>query len=175
MLLSTLFSPLTTPLAFDLAAWFAPAGTDGVLNQLTGAGVAGVFVVAWVVLPMTLGLVSRWLIGGTRADSHWTCHESHDVGGVSGVVLRKRFGVLTGRGCRSGLGFPLAAGGGCGRVDVRDAHSQPGLESRRGGGGPTRRRASLVFGIGMANNGAGLALAAGRWLVVRWHCCRWLQ
>ena len=69
VLLSTLLSPVTTPLALGAAALFAPGDTGRALAGLAGPGGAATFLAAWVILPMTLGLVTRWAVGGARADA----------------------------------------------------------------------------------------------------------
>ena len=56
VLLSTLLSPLTTPLAFGAAAVIVPGATGDVLDRLAGTGGAGAFVAA-------CGWSYRWLWG----------------------------------------------------------------------------------------------------------------
>ncbi|MBN9122008.1 MAG: response regulator [Planctomycetes bacterium] len=159
VLLSTLLSPLTTPLAFGAAARFVSGDAGGVLSGLAGAGGAGAFVVAWVVLPTALGLVTRWAVGGTRADAAgpWAkrltavvllvlCYANASVC-LPGVVAEPDWDFLALVAAAAGLmcGGAFAAGFGAARAVRADP----------------ARRAALVFGVGMANNGAGLALAAG--------------
>lgn len=69
VLLSTLLSPLTTPLAFGTAARLVPGDAGSVLDGFTGVGGAGAFVVVWVVLPTALGLAARWVVGGIWSDA----------------------------------------------------------------------------------------------------------
>lgn len=158
VLLSTLLSPLTTPLAFGLAARAVPGDAGGVLGELAGTGGAGVFVAAWVVAPTALGLVARWAVGGVRADAAGAC-----VKRVTSAVLLALcyanastclprvvadpdwdFLALVAVSAGAMCGFAFAAGFGAARAVRADP----------------ARRAALVFGVGMANNGAGLALAA---------------
>lgn len=159
VLLSTLLSPLTTPLAFAIAAQFVPDDAGGVLNGLAGVGGAGVFVVAWVVLPTALGLAARWSVGGARADAAgpWVkqvtavvllvlCYANASAC-LPGVVAEPDWDCLALVTVAAGLMCvtAFAAGFGVARIVGADP----------------ARQASLVFGVGMANNGAGLALAAG--------------
>lgn len=159
VLLSTLLSPLTTPLTFGTAARLVPGDAGGVLDGLAGVGGAGAFVVAWVVLPTALGLTARWLVGGSRADAAgpWIkqvtavvllvlCYANASAC-LPGVVAEPDWDCLALVTVAAGLMCvtAFAAGFGVARVVRADR----------------ARRASLVFGVGMVNNGAGLALAAG--------------
>jgi BASS family bile acid:Na+ symporter len=159
VLLSTLLSPITTPLAFGTAAQFVPDDAGGVLSKLAGAGGAGVFVVAWVVLPTALGLAARWAVGGARADAAgpWVkqmtavvllllCYANASAC-LPGVVAEPDWDCLALVTVAAGLTCVTAFGAGFGVA--RAVRADPA------------RRAALVFGVGMANNGAGLALAAG--------------
>ena len=159
VLLSTLLSPLTTPLALGAAARFVPGDASGVLSDLAGVGGAGAFVVAWVVLPTALGLVTRWAVGGVRADAAGPCLKratavvllvlcyANASACLPGVIAALDWDFLALVAVAAGLmcGAAFAAGFGV----ARSVRADPA------------RRAALVFGIGMANNGAGLALAAG--------------
>lgn len=159
VLLSTLLSPLTTPLALGAAVWSAPDGASGVLTGLAGAGGAATFLAAWVILPMALGLVTRWAVGGARADGAGPrvkvvtsvvllvlCYANASAC-LPGVIAAPDWDFLALVGVAAGLmcGAGFAAGFGA----ARGVRADPA------------RRAALVFGVGMANNGAGLALAAG--------------
>jgi BASS family bile acid:Na+ symporter len=159
VLLSTLLSPLTTPLAFALAAELVPGAAGDVLGRLAGAGGAGTFVALWIVLPMVLGLLTRWVIGGERADAVGPYAKRV----TSGVLL-----VLCYTNASACLPVALsspdwdflalvvvAAGLACAMAFAT------GFGVARTVRADPPRRAALVFGVGMANNGAGLALAAG--------------
>lgn len=159
VLLSTLLSPLTTPLAFDAVARFVPADAGEVLSGLAGLDGAGAFVVAWVVLPTALGLAARWAVGGARADAAgpW-------IKQVTAVVLL----VLCYANASACLPDVVAEPDWDCLALVAVAASSMCVTAFGAGFGVARavradpaRRASLVFGVGMANNGAGLALAAG--------------
>ena len=159
VLLSTLLSPLTTPLAFDTAARFVPGDAGGVLNDLAGVGGAGAFVVAWVVLPTALALATRWAVGGARADAAGPCVKrattvvllvlcyANASACLPSVVAEPDWDCLALVTVAAGLMCVTAFGAGFGVARV--VRADPA------------QRAALVFGVGMANNGAGLALAAG--------------
>jgi BASS family bile acid:Na+ symporter len=159
VLLSTLFSPFTMPLAFGAASRFIPGEAGGLLSGLAGAGGAGIFVVVWVVLPTSLGLMLRGVIGGKRADAAgpWIkrvtalvllvlCYANASAC-LPAVVAAPDWDFLALVAVAAGLmcGMAFATGFGAARAVQADS----------------AQRASLVFGIGMTNNGAGLALAAG--------------
>ena len=159
VLLSTLLSPLTTPLAFGAAGALAPGDAGGVLDRLAGAGGAAAFLAAWVILPMALGLATRWAVGAARADAAGPrakvatsivllvlCYANASAC-LPGVIAAPDWDFLALVGVAAGAtcGVAFAAG----FAAARSVRADPA------------RRAALVFGVGMANNGAGLALAAG--------------
>ncbi len=159
VLLSTLLSPLTTPLAFGAAEALAPGDAGGVLDRLAGAGGAAAFLAAWVILPMALGLATRWAVGAARADAAGPrakvatsivllvlCYANASAC-LPGVIAAPDWDFLALVG--------VAAGATCG------AAFAAGFAAARSVRADPARRAALVFGVGMANNGAGLALAAG--------------
>ncbi|MCE9565184.1 MAG: bile acid:sodium symporter [Planctomycetes bacterium] len=159
VLLSTFLSPLTTPLVLQAAGALAPFDAGGDLAKLADSGGTGTFVTLWVVAPVLLGLLTRVSVGAVRADgvgpalkfaaslvllvlcyaNASTCLPSAMANPDWDFLAL----VVGAAGAMSGAGF--VAGFGAARVVSADA----------------TRRASLVFGVGMANNGAGLALAAG--------------
>lgn len=157
ILLSTLLSPLTTPLAFGAAARFAPDAASGVLGTLAGTGGAGTFVVVWVVLPTALGVLARCAIGGARADA-----AGPDIKRVTTVILLVLCYANASVCLPNVVADPdwdflalvsVAAGLMCASAFAA------GFAAARAVGADPARRAALVFGVGMANNGAGLALA----------------
>jgi BASS family bile acid:Na+ symporter len=159
VLFSTLLSPLTTPLAFSAVAVMVPGEAGEVLSQLAGTGGAGAFVAAWVVLPMGLGLVTRWTIGGARADAL-----GPRVKQMTSALLLVLCYANASACLPTALATPdwdflalvaVAAGLMCGIAFAT------GFGVARTVRADPARRAALVFGVGMANNGAGLALAAG--------------
>ena len=171
VLLSTLLSPLTTPLAFDAAARLIPGDANGALSQLAGAGGAGTFVVTWVVLPTALGLVFRWLVSGARADAAgpW-------VKGITSIVLLALCYANASTCLPDVIANPdwdflalvtVAAGLTCGIAFAT------GFGVARTVRADPSRRAALVFGVGMANNGAGWQrLPRARWSNIPLRFCR---
>jgi BASS family bile acid:Na+ symporter len=159
VLLSTILSPLTTPLAFRAAALVCPTGSDGALPGLEGVGGAGVFLTDWVLVPMALGLAGRWAVGVRRAEA-----VGPPMRVVTSVVLLGLCYTNATACLPLALASPdwdflalvaVAAGLMCA------SSFAAGFASARCVCADPARRAALVFGIGMANNGAGLALAAG--------------
>lgn len=158
VLLSTLLSPITTPLALDAMAVFAP-GAGRTLGELGGAGGAAAFLSVWVILPMVLGLATRWLVGGARADD-----AGAGVKPATAVILLTLC-YANASACLPGVVadpdwdfLALVVVAACAMCAVAFA---AGFGVARTVRADPARRASLVFGVGMANNGAGLALAAG--------------
>jgi BASS family bile acid:Na+ symporter len=112
-----------------------------------------------MVLPTALGLAARWAVGGSRADAAgpWVkratavlllvlCYANASAC-LPGVVAEPGWDCLALVAVVAGLMCATAFAAGFGVA--RTVRADPA------------RRASLVFGVGMANNGAGLALAAG--------------
>jgi BASS family bile acid:Na+ symporter len=158
VLLSTVLSPLTTPLALGTAALVAPGEASSALNGLGGAGGAAVFLANWVILPMALGLLVRWIVGGRRADS---------VGAPVKVMTSLVLLVLCYANASACLPAALATPDWDFLALVLCAAGFMCVIAFAAGFGAARcvradppRRAALVFGVGMANNGAGLAMAA---------------
>ncbi len=159
VLLSTFLSPLTTPLVLHAAGALAPLDAGSDLTRLAGSGGTGTFVTLWVVIPVLLGLLARVFMGSVRADAAGPilkltasvvllvlCYSNASTclpEAIANPDWDFLLLVIGAAGAMSSAGF--AAGFGVAKVVNAD---------------PTRR-ASLVFGVGMANNGAGLALAAG--------------
>jgi BASS family bile acid:Na+ symporter len=159
VLLSTLLSPISTPLALAAAGAFSPGEAGPLLTQLAEAGDAGMFLTLWVVVPMVLGFLTRLAVGESRADAAAVLMKLMTAAILLGLCYVNASACLPGVAAdpdwdflglvavvvvlMCGTGF--AAGFGVARVVAADP----------------ARRAALVFGIGMANNGAGLSLGAG--------------
>jgi BASS family bile acid:Na+ symporter len=67
VLLSTLLSPLTTPVVLHAASWLTTGEYAGELRKLAAGGTS-VFLLACVALPSLLGVLGRHLVGGDRID-----------------------------------------------------------------------------------------------------------
>ncbi|MDY3558164.1 bile acid:sodium symporter [Gemmata sp. JC673] len=153
---STVLSPLTTPAVLHAVGWAASGPFADTLHHLAASGTSS-FLAAFVMAPSLAGILTRCLLGGgpvARAKSGLKvvnsvtllvlCYANAAVAlpktfadpdwDFLTVMLMIVFGMCA-------LGF--VAGAGLSRVFGAD----PG------------RRASLMFGLGMTNNGTGLVLA----------------
>jgi BASS family bile acid:Na+ symporter len=159
ILLSTFLSPLTTPLVLGTAGALAPGGAGDELARLAGASDAGLFLMAWVVLPVAMGIVCRRLVGGERIDGAGPMMKL-----ITSLVLLALC-YVNASSCLPGaaaapdwdfLLFMLAA------VTLTSAAAfATGFGVAKAVGAGPAQRSALVYGVGMANNGAGLSLAAG--------------
>ncbi|MHB1425367.1 MAG: bile acid:sodium symporter, partial [Gemmataceae bacterium] len=68
VLLSTLLSPLTTPISFDLVEHMAEGKYAVILDDLETKG-GGAFLIICVILPSVLGIAMRPALGGARIDA----------------------------------------------------------------------------------------------------------
>jgi BASS family bile acid:Na+ symporter len=157
VLLSTLLSPLTTPLSLHAVGRLAGGGPADELGRLAAAGTGG-FLTVFVALPSALGLLGRRAVGGARVDRvkpHLKLVNSLTLltlNYINGAVALPQvvaypdwdFLALT-------LGIAVAlcvgaftSGWWLGRLLRAD---RPGCTA-------------LMFGLGMSNNGSGLVLAA---------------
>lgn len=153
---STLISPLTTPASLHLLGAIAPGRWGAELHRLAAGG-TGSFLLAWVLAPAVLGVVVRWALGEGRAPAlearlkllapltlvalcygnasdclpETVRNPDWDFLGIIAVYV-------------TGLcGLAFASGAVLGRV-LGVGRSQ---------------QISLMFGLGMNNNGTGLVLA----------------
>ena len=158
ILLSTILSPFTTPLALGAAGSVATGEASSVLASLAGGG-AGVFLAAWVILPMAFGLFVRWVIGAAQADAAGPCVKSLTSTILLVLCYANASSCLPGAVADPDWDFlalvAIASGLLCCAAFVAGFIAARGVRADPAG------RAALVFGVGMANNGAGLALAAG--------------
>ncbi|HEY2894747.1 MAG TPA: bile acid:sodium symporter [Pirellulales bacterium] len=159
ILLSTLLSPLTTPLALDAAGALAHVGVDGELARLAGANAAGLFLTAWVVVPIVLGIVCRWLVGGERVDSAGPVIKLSTSLVLLALCYVNASTCLPGAAAEPDWDFLLLVAAAVTLTSGVAFATGFGV-ARAVGAGPAQRVA-LVYGVGMANNGAGLSLAAG--------------
>ena len=154
---STLLSPLTTPAALHALGSLASGRVGMELHRLAGRD-TGAFLTTWVLLPSAFGLLSRALIGEVRAEV--AVRRIAPVAPIAILMLC----YANASGCLPGVlgdpdwdflgivllfvvalcGLTFAAGHLLGRF----------LRVDRG------QRASLLFGLGMNNNGTGLVLAS---------------
>jgi BASS family bile acid:Na+ symporter len=154
---STLLSPLTTPLALRAVGPMARGDYAETLYDLAAGG-AGSFLAVSVILPTLMGIATRAVVGGAR------------IGRIKPTLKLVNCAVLL------FLNYANAA------VSLPQAIAEPdsdflvvtlaivvglcmtafaagGIIARLMGTG-TAERASLMFGLGMNNNGTGLVLAS---------------
>lgn len=158
VVLSTSFSPLTTPLVLQAVGWVAEGEYADALRDLAAGG-AGSFLVWCVLAPSLAGIAARAALGERRAARLrpglklsgtlvllTLCYANAAVA-LPQVVRQPDWDflgvMLAVVAAMCGAGF--AAGAGVGRL-LRVPPSQ---------------RVSLTFGLGMTNNGTGLVVAAG--------------
>ncbi len=157
VLLSTLLSPLTTPVALHSVGLMAKGSYATTLHALAAQGTS-MFLAVCVVVPSCLGVIGRMVIGGPRIEvvkSHLKLANSANLlllnysnASVSlpDVFTNPDWDFLT-----VTLGFAvglcvLAFGSGWWLARLFRAE--------------TAQRISLMFGLGMNNNGTGLVLAS---------------
>ena len=157
VLLSTLLSPVSTPAAIHLISFLIAGEFGEGMRQLTRQGTTG-FLTLCVVIPSLLGMTVGWLLGESRRQAirpvvrianssillllcytNATACLPRVLASPDWDFLFLSLGVVT---CLSILGF------GAGAIVARV------LGSNR------PERASLMFGLGMNNNGTGLVMAA---------------
>lgn len=155
---STCLSPLTTPLVLHAVGWMAEGNYAAALHQLAAGQVSG-FLAVYVLLPSLLGIGARLALGGARVGRLRPALKLAASGVLLGLCYANAAAALpqTVRNpdwdylsamlvivtLMCGAGF--AAGAAVGRAWRAD---RP-------------RRAALMFGLGMNNNGTGLVIAAG--------------
>jgi BASS family bile acid:Na+ symporter len=157
VLLSTLLSPLTTPLALHAVGWMASGPYAEDLHRLANQG-AGPFLAVCVALPSLLGVAGRGLIGGARLDAGKpylkliNCVNLLLLNYVNGATALPQvvadpdwdFLAVT-------LGITLG-------LCVLAFASGWWLAGRLGA--DPAQRTAMMYGLGMNNNGTGLVLAS---------------
>jgi BASS family bile acid:Na+ symporter len=154
---STLLSPITTPLALHVAGMMASGGYAGHLHALASGGTHG-FLAVGVVLPSFLGVAVRRLLGGWRVES-----------ARPALKLMNCLVLLLLNYANAAVSLPMA---------IADPDPDflvailaivaslcvltfsAGWAIARVLGEGREARASLMFGLGMNNNGTGLVLAS---------------
>ena len=154
---STLLGPLTSPAALHALGAIVPGDYGGQLRRLAGGG-TGAFLAAWVLLPAALGIAARWWLGEGRVAAVEPrlkvvapvallvlCY-SNAAACLPETIRRPDWDFLAiiATFVVGLCALTFAAGYALGRL----------LDADRG------QRASLMFALGMNNNGTGLVLAA---------------
>lgn len=154
---STFLSPLTTPLALHTVGFMATGDYAEDLHELASAG-SKAFLVVGVLIPSVLGIAARGLIGGTRIDRVRPYLKF--VNTIILLVLNYSNASVS---LPQAVHHPdvdflvatLAITAGLCTLTFTAGY----LISRVLRSGPDER-ASLMFGLGMNNNGTGLVLAS---------------
>jgi BASS family bile acid:Na+ symporter len=156
VLLSTLVSPLTTPLALRAASLLATGEHAAELRGLAAAGTGG-FLLGCVAVPSLLGVLGRRLAGGGKIDS--ARPQLKLVNSVTLLLLNYVNGAVS---LPQAVAYPdwdflaviLSAA-----VALCVIAFASGWWLGRLFGAARPRRTALMFGLGMSNNGSGLVLA----------------
>jgi BASS family bile acid:Na+ symporter len=157
VLLTTLLSPLLTPMALHAVGLVATGEYAAELHRLAARGTGG-FLAVCVVLPSFVGICGRAAVGGPRADAARPYLKL--VNSVVLLVLNYSNGAVSlpraaaerdwdFLGLALGVALALCVAGFASGWWLARL-----LRANRG------QRASLTFGLGMSNNGAGLVLAS---------------
>jgi len=157
ILLTTLLSPILTPVVLHAVGFVTAGDYSEDLHELASNG-AGAFLGAWVLLPSVLGLVAHAFLGEKRTASISpyvklinsailvTLNYSNAALSLPGVVSHPDLDFLAA--ILLIVGSLCAAMFAAGYLISRVFHADRGSA------------ASLMFGLGMNNNGAGLVLAS---------------
>src|SRR5215472_210816 len=157
VLLSTLLSPLTTPAALHAVGLMTNGRYATTLHGLAAQG-TGLFLAACVVLPSLLGILGRLAVGGTRIDranAHLKLTNSVNLlllnYSNASVSLPRAFAQPDWDFLGVTLGFA---------VGLCVLAFASGWWLARLLGATPAQRISMMFGLGMNNNGTGLVLAS---------------
>ena len=157
VLLTTLLSPVLTPIVLHSVAFLAAGDYSEDLHELASNG-AGAFLGAWVILPSLLGIAGHRLLGETTAATISPylklansivlilLNYSNAALSLPKLIFEPDFDFLGA--ILAIVGLLCAAMFAAGYLIARS------FRADRGGA------ASLMFGLGMNNNGAGLVLAS---------------
>ena len=154
---STLLSPLTTPAALHAVGWLAQGDYAADLHELAAGGANG-FLAVCVVLPSLAGLAARWWRGEARA-----------ARAVPRLKLLNSVNLLLLNYSNAAVSLPEAVGNPDPdfvavtlvlALALCALGFAAGAWLARASGAGGAQRASLMFGLGMNNNGTGLVLAS---------------
>jgi BASS family bile acid:Na+ symporter len=157
VLVSTLFSPMSTPLSLHAVSWMLSEGATNELSRLAAIGSSG-FLVIFVALPSALGVFARRAAGGPRVDrfkpylklsNSLTLLALNYINGTISLPEVVRYPDWDFLAVTLGITVILCVTTFC---------SGWWLGSLLHGGRASRT--PMMFGLGMSNNGSGLVLAA---------------
>jgi BASS family bile acid:Na+ symporter len=154
---STLLSPLTTPLALHAVGFMASGDYASDLHELAAGG-AGAFLAVGVILPSLLGMAIRQAAGGRRVAAAKPALKLVNIGVLLFLNYSNASASLPQAIARPDPDFLAATlaivTGLCALTFAA------GWAIARVLGTGRDRRASLMFGLGMNNNGTGLVMAS---------------
>ena len=157
MLVSTLLSPLTTPLGLHAVGFFARGDYAEDLHEVAAGG-AGAFLALAVILPSLLGIALRGLVGERRVAAAKPMLKLFNIGVLLLLNYSNASSSLPQAIARPDPDF-LAATlaivvGLCALMFAAGWAIARLIRAGREG------RVSLMFGLGMNNNGTGLVMAS---------------
>lgn len=157
VLVTTALSPFTSPAVLHAVGFVTTGDLSEDLHELATNGV-GAFLGTWVILPSLLGIAGHWTLGEHRVDSITPYMK---IGNYSVLILLNYSNAsLTLPGILSNPDIDFLVIMLVIVVGLCVAAFTSGYLVAQACGADHRRMASLVFGLGMNNNGTGLVLAS---------------
>ena len=157
ILLSTLSSPVLSPLALHAAGFLTTGDYSEDLHELAGSS-AGSFLGVWVILPSLLGIATHRILGG-RLAAHLSPYMKI-VNSIVLLLLNYSNASLSLPGLIAQPDFDYVAVMLMIVVLLCFSMFGAGYLLSRAFRAERKAMASLIFGLGMNNNGAGLVLAS---------------
>jgi BASS family bile acid:Na+ symporter len=157
VLFSTFLSPLTTPLALHSAGWVASGDYSEDLHELASRGAGGFLAVA-VVVPSLLGITLHAAFGGSRIKAAKPTLRL--LNSLNLLVLNYSNASVSLPQAVADPDWDFLAAVLLVVVTLCVVAFAAGWLIARGMGVGRSQRASLLFGLGMNNNGTGLVLAS---------------
>jgi BASS family bile acid:Na+ symporter len=157
VLVSTLLSPMSTPLSLHAVSWMLGEDSTNELSRLAAIGSSG-FLIIFVALPSALGICVRGGVGGRRVDrikpylklsNSLTLLALNYINGAISLPEVVRYPDWDFLAVTVGITVGFCVTTFC-----------CGWWLSRLLGGDRSSRTALMFGLGMSNNGSGLVLAA---------------
>jgi bile acid:Na+ symporter, BASS family len=157
ILLSTLLSPISTPMSLHAVSWMVSEGSTAELDRLAAVGSSG-FLILFVALPSAIGMCGRRAVGRPSVDrikphlkltNSLTLLALNYINGAVSLPEIVRYPDWDFLAVTFGIAVVLC-------VTMFSSGWWLGGLLR----GDRANRTALMFGLGMSNNGSGLVLAA---------------
>ena len=157
VLLSTLLSPISTPMSLHAVTWMVSESSSTEVSRLAAVASSG-FLVLFVALPSAVGICGRWAVDGPRVDrikphlklsNSLTLLALNYINGTVSLPEAVRYPDWDFLAVTLGIAVALCVTTFC------SGWWLGGLLR-----GDRASRTALMFGLGMSNNGSGLVLAA---------------